>query len=115
MPFMTLTALSRRSPAWFAIPALLVSLFSTQAQEPPIGLPVPPLGNGPFIFDTAEQHKIRVSVVTKGLSHPWSLAFLPDGSILVTERPGRLRMIRDGKLDARPISGVPKVLTIGNS
>jgi aldose sugar dehydrogenase len=85
------------------------------AQQQAIGVPVAPLGNGPFLFDTAEQHQIRVSVVTKGLSHPWSLAFLPDGSMLVTERPGRLRMIRDGKLDPRPISGVPAVRTIGNS
>jgi len=83
--------------------------------QPPIGVPVPPLGNGPFILDTAEQHKIRVTVVTKGLSHPWSLAFLPDGNMLVTERPGRMRIVRDGKLDPRPISGVPAVLTMGNS
>ena len=60
-------------------------------QKQPIGVPVPPLGDGPFIFDTAEQHKIRVAVVTKGLEHPWSLAFLPDGNMLITERPGRLR------------------------
>ena len=85
------------------------------AQQPTIGVPVSPLGNGPFVFDTAEQHKIRISVLTKGLEHPWSLVFLPDGSILVTERPGRLRIIRDGKLDPKPISGVPAVRTIGNS
>jgi aldose sugar dehydrogenase len=82
------------------------------AQQAAIGVPVQPLGSGPFTFDTAEQHKIRVSVVAQGLSHPWSLAFLPDGSMLVTERPGRLRIVRDGKLDPRPISGVPKVLAI---
>jgi glucose/arabinose dehydrogenase len=85
------------------------------AQQATIGVPVQPLGNGPFVFDTAEQHKIRVSVVAKGLEHPWSLAFLPDGSMLVTERPGRLRVIRDGKLDPKPISGVPAVRLIGNS
>jgi glucose/arabinose dehydrogenase len=85
------------------------------AQQAAIGVPVPPLGNGPFVFDTAEQHKIRVSVVAKGLEHPWSLAFLPDGSMLVTERPGRLRMVRDGKLDPKPIGGVPAVRLIGNS
>ena len=84
-------------------------------QKQAVGVPVPPLGNGPFLFDTAEQHKIRVSVVTKGLSHPWALAFLPDGSMLITERAGRLRILRDGKLDPRPISGVPAVRTIGNS
>jgi glucose/arabinose dehydrogenase len=75
-------------------------------------------------FDTAEQHKIRVVVVTKGLSHPWGLAFLPDRAMsganaspigrshlemLVTERAGRIRLIRDGVVDPNPVSGVPKV------
>jgi len=83
-------------------------------QGPTIGLPVPPLGMGPFEFDTAEKQKIRVSVVTRGFSHPWSLAFLPDGNMLVTERPGRLRIIRNGVLDPTPIFGVPPVRTEGN-
>ena len=91
----------------------LVTLGRAQEQEP-IGVPVPPLGAGPWVFDTAEQHKIRVSVVTKGLSHPWALAFLPDGGTLVTERPGRLRIVRDGVLDPQPITGVPEVRTDGN-
>jgi len=90
-------------------------IAATAVAQAPIGVPVAPLGNGPFVFDTAEQHKIRVSVVAKGLEHPWSLVFLPDGSMLVTERPGRLRVIRDGKLDPKPISGVPAVRLIGNS
>ena len=75
----------------------------------PIGAPVPPLGAGPFVFDTAEQHKLRAVVVAKGLSHPWSMAFLPDGGILVTERAGNVRVIRDGVLNPQPVSGVPKV------
>lgn len=83
------------------------------AQEP-VSLPVPPLGSGPFVLDTAEQHKIRVSIVTRGLEHPWSLAFLPDGSILVTERPGRLRIVRKGVLDPKAITGLPDVRTKGN-
>lgn len=83
-----------------------------QQRSQPIGVSRPALGDGPFLFDTAEQHQIRVSVISKGLSHPWSLAFLPDGNMLVTERPGRLRVIRDGKLDPRPIGGVPDVLAV---
>ena len=74
-----------------------------------IGVPVAPLGDGPFIIDTAEQHKIRVVVMTKALSHPWSIAFLPDGSMLVTERAGRLRIIRNGVLDPQPIAGLPTI------
>jgi aldose sugar dehydrogenase len=113
--------LKRAIPSWLAVALTISAVAVGTAQQVPqqqkqqkqlIGIPVAPLGDGPFVFDTAEQHKIRVSVVTKGLSHPWSLAFLPDGSMLVTERPGRLRTIHDGKLDPRPISGVPKVLAI---
>lgn len=83
-------------------------------QEPEIGVPVPPLGDGPWVFDTAEQHKIRVSVVAKGLSHPWAITFLPNDDMLVTERAGRLRLVRDGMLDPHEISGVPTVRTDGN-
>src|SRR5436309_12437 len=75
-----------------------------------------PLGDGPWTYDTYEKGtRIRVSVVTKGLSHPWSLAFLPDGGMLVTERPGRLRIIRDGVLDSQPIAGIPASRYSGRS
>ncbi len=98
-----------------AAPMLLCLLGLSHAQEPPpLGVPVPPLGAGPWVLDTAEQHKIRVSVVTAGLSHPWAITFLPDGDMLVTERPGRLRIIRGGVLDPHAISGVPEVRTDGN-
>jgi glucose/arabinose dehydrogenase len=96
--------------------ALLVVMATTtaQAQQPPVGFPVPPLGAGPWVIDTAEQHKIRLSVVTKGLSHPWAIAFLPNGDMLVTERAGRLRLVHGGVLDPRPITGVPQARTDGN-
>src|ERR1700689_874017 len=103
--------LMRRSPlliraaAWFTIPMFFTALFPAEAQQQPIGVPVPPLGAAPLVLDTAEQHKIRVTIVTKGLVHPWSLVFLPDGRMLVTERPGRIRIIRDGILDPKPIGG----------
>ena len=64
------------------------------------------------IFES-ERHRFRLTVVASGLEHPWSLAFLPDGAMLVTERPGRLRVIRDGALDPTPVSGVPEVAAVG--
>jgi glucose/arabinose dehydrogenase len=58
-----------------------------------------------------EEHTFRVSTVVGGLDHPWSVAFLPDGRLLVTERPGRLRIVgRDGRLDPRPVGGLPAAL-----
>ena len=61
----------------------------------------------------SQKHSFRPVVVTKGLEHPWALAFLPDGRMLVTERPGRLRLIADGRLQRKAISGVPKVAARG--
>jgi glucose/arabinose dehydrogenase len=79
---------------------------------PPIIWPSPPLADGPIVLDTGIQRQIRL-VVTKGLVQPWSMAFLPDGGILVTERPGRLRMVRNGVLDPNPVAGVPQVRAQG--
>src|SRR5438552_1919517 len=91
------------------VSVLSVAVTALAQQRGAPTIPRPPFGDGPFTFDTAEQHKICVAVVTKGLSHPWGLAFLPDGGMLVTERAGRLRLIKDGVLDPNPIPGVPKV------
>ncbi len=103
------------SSAILAAALLLAAPAATHAQEEaPIGVPVPPLGAGPWVIDTAEQHQIRVSVVARGLEHPWAIAFLPDGGMLITERDGRLRVLRDDRLDPQPISGVPEVRTDGN-
>ena len=54
-----------------------------------------------------------VTTVADGLNHPWSLAFLPDGNMLVTERAGRLRVVRNGALDPQPVAGVPDVYAAG--
>jgi glucose/arabinose dehydrogenase len=101
-----------------AIALLLVFVGATGAQQrvatapPPINWPAPPLGDGPIALDTAIQHQIRLTVV-KGFNQPWSMAFLPDGGILVTERPGRLRIVRDGVLDPNPVAGTPEVRAQG--
>ena len=63
-------------------------------------------------FQSAE-HPFRVVTLVSGLEHPWGLAFLPDGRILVTEKPGRLRIVKDGKLDSRPVAGLPPVTVHG--
>lgn len=55
----------------------------------------------------------RLTEVTGGLEHPWAMAFLPDGRILVTERDGRLRQVEGGRLVERPIAGVPEVVASG--
>jgi glucose/arabinose dehydrogenase len=59
-------------------------------------------------FET-ELYAIDVSVVTDGLDHPWGLAFLPNGDILITERRGTLRMVRSGELLSEPVAGLPPI------
>jgi glucose/arabinose dehydrogenase len=54
-------------------------------------------------------HDYRVVTVADGLENPWSIAFLPGGDMLVTERPGRLRIVRNGTLLPAPVEGVPRV------
>jgi len=55
----------------------------------------------------------RIVEIAEGLQHPWGHAFLPDGRILVTERPGRLRIIENGRLNPRPVSGLPEIAASG--
>ena len=92
---------------------VLASVGLTLAQGrgggPPLAIPRAAFGDGPWTVEAAEGVKIRMSVVTKGLVNPWSFAWLPDGSMLITERPGRLRLLKNGVLDPTPISGVPVV------
>ncbi len=70
-------------------------------------------GPAPVSADVPEAQGWRTEVVIEGLSHPWSIAWLPDGSALITERAGRLRLIRNGQLDPEPVAGLPPVLAHG--
>lgn len=96
---------------------LAASSLVGSAQQPQTG-PLRPLSSESQVFDGSYRGpsgsriagpKFRV-VPMKGLVHPYGLAFLPDGGMLVTERAGRLRLVRNGVLDPTPIAGVPPVL-----
>ena len=102
---------SPRATIALAFGCALVVAADAAAQLP--GLPPVPLPDEPLVIATAEEPQVRVVVVTRGLEHPWGLAFLPDGGLLVTERPGRLRIVRDGVLDPEPLTGVPEVYSQG--
>ncbi len=78
-------------------------------------LPIPPMPTKPVEYQTAEGQKIRVSVVTRGIEHPWSIAFLPDNVWLVTQTHGGLRVVRNGVLDPEPVKGVPEVKPLRRS
>ena len=89
--------------------------FRNNIPVAPLGLAGRKLPNLPVEFDTGEGQRIRVTAVTRELSYPWSIAFLPDGTMLVTEREARLRVIRNGKLDPQPVAGTPKGFFAGES
>jgi glucose/arabinose dehydrogenase len=82
---------------------VLLACTSAQAQ-----FQSPVLGDGPWDVQTF-QAKVHIELVARGLEHPWSIAFLPGGEMLVSERAGRLRRIRNGKLDPEQVSGMPVV------
>src|SRR6185436_10882428 len=72
---------------------------------PPINWPSPPLPDGPLSIDTGLVRPIKITIL-KGLTQPWSMAFVPEG-ILITERGGKLRMVRNGVLDPALVAGLP--------
>jgi aldose sugar dehydrogenase len=84
---------------------LVVAGQAAQAQDSRAS---PPLPSFPQIYETADL-KIRVDKIADGLANPWSLAWLPNGDVLITERAGRLRVFRNGALDPEPIANVPEV------
>jgi glucose/arabinose dehydrogenase len=107
------TAASVLKSALFA--ATSIALVSGCAKEAAGAAPGKGGGNAAAQTTLAEpapegKLPLKVETLAEGLSNPWCIAFLPDGSILVTERAGRLRVIRNGALVAEPVGGVPAVL-----
>jgi glucose/arabinose dehydrogenase len=91
----------------FSIAAALACLLaliggSAGAQTGPASAPNADLGPGPWTFGNGPQ-LIRVVPVARGLVHPWSLAFLPDGDLLVAEQNGHLRLVHGGALAPAPV------------
>src|SRR5438093_6475748 len=103
-----------------AITALGLALVAVAVRAEQTGTPSSDtLPDGPVILESSRRGpgpglsipgpQFRV-VPMKGLTQPYALAFLPDGDMLITERPGRLRIVRKGVLDPQPIAGIPPVL-----
>jgi glucose/arabinose dehydrogenase len=124
-----------RTVSWLALTttcAFVVQHAGVAQQTVPFenGNPIAPAGFEPHAipaepieYDTAEVMRIRVVPVARGLINPWSLTFLPTGpstplgagEMLVTEKDGRVRIIRNGVLDPKPITGAPAVRVQGRS
>jgi glucose/arabinose dehydrogenase len=92
--------MARTSVGLFAAALTVVAATPAAAQEP-------------GAVHRSAQHDYRVVTVVDGLVNPWSMAWLPNGDMLVTERPGRLRIVRDGRLLPDPVPGVPAVFARG--
>jgi glucose/arabinose dehydrogenase len=88
----------------------ILTLFASAVTSTAAPVPAMPEGTVLSARNVPIERGARREVVVEGLEHPWGLAFLPDGTALVTERPGRLRVVRDGALVAEPVTGVPTVL-----
>lgn len=111
----------RIGTALAAVSALVLWSGAALAQDAPAPAPAPAraapppapvLAAGPWDFASSEG-PLHAEVVARGLDHPWGMAFAPGGDILVTERPGRLRVIRDGVLDPTPVAGMPAMFAVG--
>jgi glucose/arabinose dehydrogenase len=108
----------------FAVALAVVAIPMAAQQDVPMrgntpiapqGIKVPPLPDVPVRYETAEEQNIRVAVYTRGFRGAWSMAFVADDTILVAERSGQIRAVRNGLLDPQPVSGGPTVRAQGLS
>jgi glucose/arabinose dehydrogenase len=81
----------------------------------PQGIKIPPLPEPPVRYETAEGQTIRVSVYARGFQNPWSMAFVSDDTILVAERGGAIKAVRNGVVDPTPVPGAPRAIGSGLS
>lgn len=96
------------------LPLALLAAAAMAADQAPIGVAPVALTESSYVFDTAEQHGIEVSVLVRGLERSFAMAFLPNGDLLLSERGGQLRLIRGAtgsspKLEPQPVAGVPQL------
>jgi hypothetical protein len=105
---------SFRLLACAALAALAVPLAAQQEVHmrgntpvAPNGLKIPPLPTAPVVYETAEGQTIRVSVYARGFQNPWSMAWVSDDTILVAERGGAIKAVRNGVVDPQPVPGAP--------
>jgi glucose/arabinose dehydrogenase len=107
----------RRTAMPFQVLALALVLSACGAPEAPLPPSAPPTAvrDALPVPEATERVRVEVDELVAGLEHPWGLAILPDGGMLVTERPGRLRRIgADGTVSA-PIAGLPKIYVDGQA
>jgi aldose sugar dehydrogenase len=105
-------------PVVSSIAILAFPGLAQQSQAPQPGIAQVELGPGPYTFDTAEQHKLRVTVVARNVAHPFSIAFLQNGDALLVERGGGLKLIHNAtganpQVDAEPVHGLPETPRVG--
>jgi len=91
------------------MPIRPLAVFALAAALPAAAVAAPLISEHNVPIEPGTQRETLVD----GLEHPWSMAWLPDGTLLVTERPGRLRIVREGKLEPVPVAGVPAVFAGG--
>jgi len=101
----------------FAVPLTAQQEVPMRGNTPvaPQGIKTPPLPDTPVRYETGEGQTIKVSVYARGFQNPWSMAFVSDDTILVAERGGAIKAVRNGVVDPTPVAGAPRAIGAGLS